>query len=91
MVGGLGLSRHTIEKRIEKRIARAGPSLPETLQLLAPLASNLEKLYLGYNKLGGTITDDIAVFTKLSELSLFDMGLEGVCSCSRMSSAAQVL
>ena len=59
----------------------AGPPLPETLRLLAPLASNLEILSLGGNKLGGTITDDIAVFTKLTELWLTDMGLEGACSC----------
>ena len=58
----------------------AGPPLPETLRLLAPLASNLEILSLGRNKLGGTITDDIAVFTKLTELRLSDMCLEGVCS-----------
>ena len=38
-------------------------------------------LWLGANKLGGTITDDIAVFTKLTGLGLFDMGLEGACSC----------
>ena len=59
----------------------AGPPLPETLRLLAPLASNLEILILSGNKLGGTITDDIAVFTKLTKLSLSDMGLEGTCSC----------
>ena len=59
----------------------AGPPLPETLRLLAPLASNLEILSLGVNKLGGTITDDIAVFTKLTELLLYNMGLEGACSC----------
>ena len=59
----------------------AGPPLPETLRLLAPLASNLEMLSLGGNKLGGTITDDIAVFTKLTELGLYDMGLEGACFC----------
>ena len=66
-----------IEKRIEKRIARTGPSLPETLQLLAPLASTLEQLNLGGNELGGTVTPDIAMFTKLTELSLCFMGLEG--------------
>ena len=57
----------------------AGPPLPETLRLLAPFASNLEKLSLGYNKLGGTITEDIAAFTKLTELRLDVMGLEGAC------------
>ena len=56
---------------------RTGPPLPETLRLLAPLASTLEKLNLGGNELGGTITDDIAAFTKLSELYLYEMGLEG--------------
>ena len=65
----------------------AGPPLPETLRLLAPLASNLESLNLGGNKLGGTITDDITVFTKLTELRLFYMGLEGACSC--ITSATQ--
>ena len=45
--------------------------------MLAPLAPTLEKLNLGYNKLGGTITDDIAAFTKLNELDLHDMGLKG--------------
>ena len=59
----------------------AGPPLPETLRLLAPLASNLKKLYLGGNKLGGTITDDIAAFTKLTELVLYSMDLEGTCIC----------
>ena len=59
----------------------AGPPLPETLRLLAPLASNLEILNLGGNKLGGTFTDDIAVFTKLTTLLLTGMGLEGACSC----------
>ena len=59
----------------------AGPPLPETLRLLAPLASKLQSLSLGGNKLGGTITDDIAVFTKLTELWLSEMGLEGECFC----------
>ena len=71
------ITGHTAQKRIEKRIARAGPSLPETLQLLAPLASTLEVLDLGHNKLGGTVTPDIAVFTKLTKLRLSSMGLEG--------------
>ena len=60
-------------------VARAGPPLNETVQLLAPLASTLEKLNLGGNKLGGTITDDIAAFTKLTELTLNGMGLDGEC------------
>ena len=59
----------------------AGPPLPETLRLLAPLASNLEMLSLGGNKLGGTITDDISAFTKLTTLSLTGMGLEGESLC----------
>ena len=58
-------------------IARTGPPLPETLRLLAPLAPTLEKLHLSYNKLGGTITADIVVFTKLTELGLDDMNLQG--------------
>ena len=70
------MTRHT-RKILETRTARTGPPLPETLRLLAPLAPTLEKLNLGYNKLGGTITDDIAAFTKLTELELFGMGLEG--------------
>ena len=65
------------QKQIEKRIARTGPSLPETLRLLAPLASTLEQLNLSENKLGGTITPDIAAFTKLTVLGLSSMGLEG--------------
>ena len=45
--------------------------------MLLPLAPTLEKLDLGGNKLGGTITDDIAMFTKLKKLSLSEMGLKG--------------
>ena len=56
---------------------RAGPPLPETLRLLSPLAPTLEKLDLGYNKLGGTITGDIMAFTKLTELWLMGMSFEG--------------
>ena len=59
------------------RITRAGPSLDETLRLLAPLAPKLEILCLGGNRLGGTITDGIAAFTKLSVLELSNMNLEG--------------
>ena len=65
----------------EKRNARAGPPLPETLLLLAPLAPTLEKLNLGGNKLGGTITDGIVTFSKITELDLRGMGLEGACLC----------
>ena len=71
------LSQFDTRKPFEKPIARAGPPLPETLLLLAPLAPTLEKLNLSYNKLRGTITDDITAFSKLTELSLRDMGLEG--------------
>ena len=47
--------------------------------ILAPLASNLEKLSLSNNNLGGTITNDIAAFSKLTVLALGSMGLEGAC------------
>ena len=57
----------------------AGPPLPETLRLLAPLAPTLEKLNLGLNNLGGTITEDIAAFTKLTTLVLNSMSLKGAC------------
>ena len=59
----------------------AGPPLPEMLRLLTPLASNLEILDLGYNKLGGTITEDIAAFTKLTVLWLRGEGRGGGCAC----------
>ena len=45
--------------------------------MLLPLAPTLETLYLGGNKLGGTITDDIASFTKLKTLWLSEMRLKG--------------
>ena len=44
--------------------------------MLTPL-TNLEVLDLGFNKLGGTITADVAVFKKLKTLELGAMGLEG--------------
>ena len=53
-----------------------GPPLPETIKLLAPLA-NLEELNLSDNDLGGTISADVAVFTKLKKLVLSGMGLDG--------------
>ena len=56
---------------------RAGPPLPETLRLLAPLAPTLEMLNLSFSELGGTITGDITAFTKLTELGLKSMDLEG--------------
>ena len=45
--------------------------------MLLPLAPTLKTLVLSGNKLGGTITDDIATFTKLKKLSLYRMGLDG--------------
>ena len=45
--------------------------------MLLPLAPTLETLDLGGNKLGGTITDDIASFAKLKTLRLYSMGLKG--------------
>ena len=45
--------------------------------MLKPLAPTLETLVLLGNKLGGTITDDIAAFTKLTELRLWGMDLKG--------------
>ena len=47
------------------------------IQLLAPLKSSLEVLWLNGNKLGGSITPEIAVFTKLTQLGLDTMGLDG--------------
>ena len=46
--------------------------------MLLPLSPTLETLALGQNELGGTITDDIASFTKLKTLSLWGMGLKGM-------------
>ena len=54
----------------------AGPPLPDTLKLLAPLA-NLEELSLSGNELGGAITADVVVLTKLKKLDLYLMGLDG--------------
>jgi len=54
---------------------RAGPSLPTMLLTCAPLKSTLEELDLSGNKLGGTITKDIAAFTKLTAISLRAMDL----------------
>ena len=45
--------------------------------MLLPLAPTLEELRLSGNKLGGTITDDIASFTKLKTLWLYELGLKG--------------
>ena len=54
-----------------------GVTLQKTLQILAPLASSLEVLKLGGNKLGGSSPADVAVFTNLKELGMSDMDLEG--------------
>ena len=45
--------------------------------MLLPLAPTLETLNLSDNKLGGTITDNIATFTNLKSLTLWGMGLKG--------------
>ena len=47
------------------------------LLLLAPLATTLEVLKLGGNSLRGSITSDIAHFTRLRTLELNSMGLQG--------------
>ena len=54
-----------------------GPSLPETLRLLAPLTSSVETLRIGGNRMGGAITPEITLFTKLTHLELHEMDLEG--------------
>ena len=60
----------------------AGPPLHETVKLLSPL-TNLEELSLGDNQLGGTITSDVAVFTKLKKLELYSMELDGKIGSTR--------
>ena len=45
--------------------------------MLKPLAPTLMKLDLSSNELIGTITDDIAAFTKVTDLCLPSMVLEG--------------
>ena len=55
--------------------------------MLKPLAPTLETLVLSGNKLGGTITDDIAAFTKLTELRLWGMDLKGTFVDTRARSA----
>ena len=69
------MTRHT--EISQAQIARTGPPLDETLRMLLPLAPTLEVLNLGDNKLGGTITDDIATFTKLTFLALDGAGVTG--------------
>ena len=54
----------------------AGPPLHETIKLLSPL-TNLEELDLSFNKSGGAITADLAVFSNLEELGLANMNLDG--------------
>ena len=52
--------------------------LHEVLRRLAKGgASNLEVLNLEGNELGGTVTSDIEIFTKLKTLDLSTMGLDG--------------
>ena len=65
----------------DEQIAHAGPPLGETLQLLKPLASTLEKLDLSNNELGGMLTEDISAYGKLAELRLSGMGIGGACVC----------
>ena len=55
--------------------------------MLKPLAPTLETLVLSGNKLGGTITDDIAAFTKLTSLNLGGMDLKGTFVSTRARSA----
>ena len=55
--------------------------------MLKPLAPTLETLDLYGNKLGGTITDDIAAFTKLTSLYLGGMDLKGTFVDTRARSA----
>ena len=68
----------------ERMLCCAGPPLPETLKLLAPL-TNLEELSLSDNELGGTITTDVVAFTNLKELNLSFMGLDGKLLSTRLS------
>ena len=50
--------------------------------MLSPLA-NLEVLNLSDNKLGGSFTAEVAAFTKLKELMLFNMGIDGKIGSTR--------
>ena len=62
--------------------AAAVTSLAKELETNATVTS----LNLHGNELGGAITDDIAVFTKLTELALCDMELHGAWDgCSNSS------
>ena len=58
--------------------------------MLKSLAPTLERLELDGNKLGGTITDDIAAFTKLTELFLWRMDLkpDNLTRCSPFNIAS---
>ena len=57
-------------------VVATGPPLHGSIKLLSPLTS-LEELNLSYNNMDGTITSDVAVFTKLKKLKLWSMGLDG--------------
>ena len=74
-------------RRFLTRSPFPGPSLDETLRMLKPLAPTLEVLVLSGNKLGGTITDDIAAFTKLTIFFLDSMNLKGTFVDTRARSA----
>ena len=56
---------HTYKRSQLRSESCAGPPLPETLRLLAPLASNLEILNLGYNELTGAIPTQIGMMVKI--------------------------
>jgi len=45
--------------------------------------TNLEELSLGGNTLGGMITSDVAVFTKLKKLELYRIELDGKIGSTR--------
>ena len=59
-----------------------GPPLQETVKLLSPL-TNLEELDLSDNNIGGKITSDVAVFTKLKNLKLSRTRLDGKIGSTR--------
>ena len=53
--------------------------------------TELEELDLGGNKLGGTITADVAIFTKLKKLQLKAMGLDGKTCMSQHTCVVRLL